>query len=389
MNASMTASETKLFKSQLVRHITKKDINIKKINERAIAMAIVPELAKKDSKNTTVFSKLTEEDLKEPTWAICHDMFRVTRTTLRDRAALKRQVRITKRRMVTEKQVKKETKTSSSAKKRVQAGDVPNIVKATGVPKTDTENSKTNDVCNQPEQEMGSDGNTSSQGELEKDWQKVPVLNEPFTEDDRKLTGKMQAYIMGLGTDVPVFQYPDFDHMDMVRRILEHLKTTDKRFEAITSDMYDREHPWIQACLARVREVTNDPIHLSRAILYLSSLNNPIVTPSDIKNDFKDVFRSPEPTKRFHGADAPLPQYSLAGLRRPASPKIKEMVSDKEYVVQVGKKMNECEDQIAYYQGKIRTLEAEQEGLKNGLAERFQKAPTEEGEPLTTRATSD
>ena len=103
MNKSMTARENKLFKSLLVRYITKKDFKLDKINERAIAIAIVPELAKKDTRNATVFSKLTEEDLTEPTWVICHDMFKVARTALRNRAALERQVRAVKSKMVKEK----------------------------------------------------------------------------------------------------------------------------------------------------------------------------------------------------------------------------------------------------------------------------------------------
>ena len=90
----------------------KKDID--KLVARKVAIALVLELAKQDVLNETVFSKLTDDDLKE-TWVVCTDMFNVVKNAFKRRPALERQIRAAK---------KKNAVAGSNQTKKATNGDV-------------------------------------------------------------------------------------------------------------------------------------------------------------------------------------------------------------------------------------------------------------------------
>ena len=91
---------------------------------------------------------------------------------------------------------------------------------------------------------------------LKQQQKSVPQLAASFTMEDRHLVGKIQAFILGLeAPNVPTYHYPQLDPDHMTKLIVQHLSLTDTRFRNFDKDMYSTGHPWIAACMERVKEV--------------------------------------------------------------------------------------------------------------------------------------
>lgn len=60
----MTPQEARLFHKELVQHLVTESTDFDDLDPFKVAMGLVPNLAKADAKDETVFSKLTENDRK-------------------------------------------------------------------------------------------------------------------------------------------------------------------------------------------------------------------------------------------------------------------------------------------------------------------------------------
>lgn len=107
-------------------------------------------------------------------------------------------------------------------------------------------------------------------------------------------------------------------------------------------------------------------------------LSNPFCTPSELYKDYKDCYSSPQPTKKRHHGDAfNNAGYTLAGVKVPKSPRVSENLSDEEYLVQIGKKVDDIRNEIQYHEGRIKTLTEKKSALFHQLGERYTRKSQE------------
>ena len=200
----------------------------------------------------------------------------------------------------------------------------------------------------------------------------MPLLKEQINDRDRHLIGKTLAYVLGFDTPYPDMDHASLDPVSLSKRILTHLQgTLDTRFKPFKPEMVDKAHPWIQGCLEKVKTSLKDTTKLSDAAIYVRMLNNPYTTPAEVLSDFRSAFSSPEPKKRKHDETFGDQAHALASVKVETTPKIKEGLSDEEYLVQVGQKIKDYKCKIEYHANKIKTLEKKQADVKSQLAMRM------------------
>ena len=85
-----------MIRSQLVLHLVTDKKNIDDLDPREVARKIVPDLAKQDTLNETVFSQLSDDDLKD-TWVITTNIISELRKAVKNKATLHRMINAAKR----------------------------------------------------------------------------------------------------------------------------------------------------------------------------------------------------------------------------------------------------------------------------------------------------